>query len=94
MQSGKGIAYLSAFLIESGDMERFQTILNAFKGHLLLSILDDYDRFLMEVLIEHLDDEDYIINLLDNDPVLDEKWTLVKVRRFCVQHSGRKNIKL
>ena len=82
MQSGKGIAYLSAFLIDSGDMERFQTILNAFKGHLLLSILDDYDRFLMEVLIEHLDDEDYIINLLDNDPVLDEKMDFSESEAF------------
>lgn len=70
---GKGIAYLSAFLINQREMERFQKILNAFHGNILLSIIPETDQFIMEILIENIDDEEYILDLLNNDPVLDKE---------------------
>lgn len=71
-----GITYLSAFLIMQGDMERFRKILDAFHGLILLSMIPETDQFIMEILIENTDDEDFILELLEKDPVLEEEMDL------------------
>lgn len=91
---GKGLAYLSAFLIKQGEMGRFHRIVDVFHGSILLCLIPETDQSIMEILIENTDDEQYIFNLLKNDPVLDREMDFHVSESFLIPAFRTKKYKV